>query len=113
MLKAANDFRRSARAGALTGGVALFSCFIACGHVYAAEASAYDMGYAVEAAKVCENLSLVVAPPAVLETNSQFAQGAATVQDSVKAGGAERACRFAKRLYDTETGKVAPLLKSN
>lgn len=78
----------------------------------AGDVSAYDLGYAAKAAEVCPDLDLVSEISEAAAAEPDFRKGVTTVEENVSALGVEKSCRFAKRLYDSTSGKAAPLLKS-
>lgn len=76
------------------------------------DVSAYDLGYAARAAEICAEMDLIEVPDPGLRGDAEFTKGTKAVDENLSALGLEKACRFARRLYDSEEGKVAPLLKS-
>jgi hypothetical protein len=79
----------------------------------AASVTAYDLGYASQAAERCPGVTLSVPVTNEDRSNKAFVEGAAVVDDTAKKASIETACKFALRLDNSENGKVAKILKTD
>ncbi|MDX2290159.1 MAG: hypothetical protein NW217_15240 [Hyphomicrobiaceae bacterium] len=77
----------------------------------AASVTPYDYGYAMRAGQSCPDLELIAPPPDAIRGEPDFARGVAIVETYLARLGLDVTCRFAANLYESQSGKVARLLR--